>query len=188
MKIIKLSVAMLVLASATFVSCKKEIVEVLKTTEVKVIASNETTKMNVEGMTCAVGCAKVIENKLAQLEGVQKATINFETKEATVEYNPSLQTPEKLVETIEAVAGGKTYKVSNVKNSADKAMFFQENPTQEKPKKAKKAKKGDVVLEASTSATTPTVPTAAASCAPAEKKGGCCSAKKSCASSKPATL
>lgn len=173
MKNIKLLVATLLIASATIVSCKKETAETT-TSETKEIAKAETTTMNIEGMTCAVGCAKVIENKLTQLEGVKKASINFESKVATIEYDAAAQTPEKLVETIEAVAGGKTYKVSNVKNSADKAMYFQE-----KPKKNKKSKKEATVEASATSATV---------VAPAEKKGGCCASKKSCSAEKPATL
>jgi len=29
-------------------------------------------------MTCAIGCAKTIETKLAKMDGVQKATVDFE--------------------------------------------------------------------------------------------------------------
>jgi copper chaperone CopZ len=38
-------------------------------------------------MTCAVGCAKTIQEDLTQLEGVQKATVDFETKIATVTFD-----------------------------------------------------------------------------------------------------
>ncbi|AIJ37629.1 heavy-metal-associated domain-containing protein [Flavobacterium psychrophilum] len=66
-------------------------------------------------MTCAIGCAKTIENKLVSLDGVQKATVDFDKKMAIIQYDATVQTPEKLVQTVEAVADGKTYKVSNVK-------------------------------------------------------------------------
>ncbi len=36
-------------------------------------------------------------------------------KMAIIQYDATVQTPEKLVQTVEAVADGKTYKVSNVK-------------------------------------------------------------------------
>lgn len=177
MKNIKLSILALALAGITFVSCKKEeatsVAEANTQTETtttskdsKTVAKAETTTFNIEGMTCAMGCAKTIENKLAGLDGVQKATVDFDKKTATVEYDAAVQTPEKLVETVEAVADGKTYKVSNVKNSADKAMNYQE------PKQDKKNKTEAKTADAAKTNTTPE----------GEKKAGCCASKKSCSS------
>ena len=174
MKNIKLSILALVVAGITLVSCKKEeeaanaetnaVTETTTNSDSKTVAKAETTTFNIEGMTCAMGCAKTIENKLAGLEGVQKATVDFEKKTATVEYDAAVQTPEKLVETVEAVADGKTYKVSNVKNTADKAMNYQE-PKQEK-KKTTATKEASKTAEASAKT----------------KKAGCCASKKSCSS------
>lgn len=173
MKSIKLTLAVLVTVGTLFVSCKKETegnkAETAAAT--KEIANAETTSFTIEGMTCAVGCAKTIETKLAGLEGVQKATVDFDKKTATIQYDATIQTPEKLVETVEAVADGKTYKVSNVKSSGDKAMFFQEKPK----KKVNKTDKPTV--EASTTA-------APAATKEGEKKGGCCAGKKACAADK----
>lgn len=174
MKNSKLSILALVVAGITLVSCKKEesvtntdTNAVAETTnkDSKAVAKAETTTFNIEGMTCAMGCAKTIENKLAGLDGVQKATVDFEKKTATVEYDAAVQTPEKLVETVEAVADGKTYKVSNVKNTADKAMNYQE-PKQEK-KKTIATKEASKTAEVSTTT---------------KKKEGCCTSKKSCSS------
>jgi copper chaperone CopZ len=85
---------------------KKEIVAAVKP---------ETASFKIEGMTCAMGCAKTIEKKLAGMEGVQNATVNFDTKEATVNFDATIQTQESLIKTIESAADGKTYKVSNKK-------------------------------------------------------------------------
>ncbi|WP_300564914.1 heavy-metal-associated domain-containing protein [Flavobacterium sp.] len=182
MKSIKLTLALLLAAGTLFVSCKKETVATTEGTVAtsKAIAKAETTSFNIEGMTCAMGCAKTIETKLAGLEGVQKATVDFDKKTATVEYDAAVQTPEKLVEVVEAVADGQ-YKVSNVKSSADKAMLYQEKQDQEKPtKKSKRAKK--TADAASTATATPAV-----GCAKdGEKKGGCCAGKKACADKKEA--
>jgi periplasmic mercuric ion binding protein len=185
MKSIKLSLALLLATGTFFVSCKKEENNIAeKTAEVALtspaIAKTETASFDISGMTCAMGCAKTIETKLSETEGVEKATINFDKKTATVSYNAALQTPEKLVEIVEAVADGK-YKVSNLKSSADKAMLYQETPKQEK-KKSKKTKTAAVEYTTSSNgvATTPAPATT-------EKKPACCSAKKAC-SEKPATL
>jgi periplasmic mercuric ion binding protein len=186
MKSIKLSLAILVATGTFFVSCKKEENNIAeKTAEVALtspaIAKTETASFDISGMTCAMGCAKTIETKLSETEGVETATVNFDKKTATVSYNAALQTPEKLVEIVEAVSDGKTYKVSNLKSSADKAMLYQETPKQEK-KKNKKAKTAAVEYTTSSNgvATTPAPATT-------EKKPACCSAKKAC-SEKPATL
>jgi mercuric ion binding protein len=172
MKSIKVTLALLLTAGTLFVSCKKETAEAnvneTAKTSGKAIAKAESTSFNIEGMTCAMGCAKTIEAKLAGLDGVQKATVDFDKKTATVEYDAAVQTPEKLVETVEAVADGKTYKVSNVKSSADKAMLYQELPK-------KKTKKAKVTEEASTAKTVTTAKEG-------EKKAGCCAGKKACSS------
>ena len=62
-------------------------------------------------MTCAMGCAKTIEKELAEMNGVQKATVDFDKKEAIVEFDAAVLTPEKLYATVEATGDGATYKV-----------------------------------------------------------------------------
>ncbi|MES2812926.1 MAG: heavy metal-associated domain-containing protein [Bacteroidota bacterium] len=112
----------LAVATLALVSCKKEGVEsngTTASTEVKKdqpVAEAKKATMKIEGMTCAMGCAKVIENKLGGLDGVQKATVDFDKKEATIEYDAQVQTIETLSKTVEEVADGKTYKVKEAKN------------------------------------------------------------------------
>ncbi|WP_295338150.1 heavy-metal-associated domain-containing protein [Flavobacterium sp.] len=76
-----------------------------------VAAKPETASFKIDGMTCAMGCAKTIEKKLAGMDGVQKATVDFDKKEATVEFDAAVLTPEKLYTTVEGAADGNTYKV-----------------------------------------------------------------------------
>ncbi len=83
----------------------------------KIAAANlQTANFAVEGMTCAIGCAKTIQEDLTQLEGVQEATVNFETKQAKVTFDKTIQSPEKLTKVVEAAADGKTYKVKDMKS------------------------------------------------------------------------
>lgn len=104
------------------VSCKNETKEntdnpTATTEETQVQpAQLATASFTVEGMHCEVGCAGHLEKKLAKLDGVQKAEIDFEAKKATVEYDANKITPEILVQTVEGAADGKTYKVSDVKS------------------------------------------------------------------------
>lgn len=179
MKIVN-TLSALALASILFVSCKDTSKDgnietndqtVTDTTQVKETAANlETTTFKIDGMTCPMGCAATIEKKLAKMDGVQEAKVDFEKKEATVSFDPAKQTPEKFVETVETLADG-AYKVSDVKNSGDKAYY---SPDQEKPKTEKKTAEKKPVEKKKE---------AKAACS-ADKKGGCCSAggdaKKSC--------
>ena len=108
-------------ASILFLSCKKTEVKVatesgIAKKEVSVEVKTETATFNIEGMTCAIGCAKTIQEKLAAMDGVQKATVDFDKKTATVEFDATKLTPAKLLEAVETTGDGKTYKVSNMKS------------------------------------------------------------------------
>jgi mercuric ion binding protein len=135
MNLIK-SIAAITLSCLLLVSCKKNTEEVKKetaTTETEapkvkkdpsdseqpkeIAAENlQTASFSVKGMTCAVGCAKTIQKELTELEGVQTATVDFDTKLATVTFDKTIQTPETLTKVVQATGDGKTYTVSNVKS------------------------------------------------------------------------
>lgn len=125
MKITKI-IASLAIASLVFVSCKKEEdknlanIKPLETTakEHKAIAAEnvQTASFEIEGMTCAMGCAKTIEKELSNLDGVEKATVDFDKKIATVTFDKTIQNPESLTKVVQETGDGKTYKVSNFKS------------------------------------------------------------------------
>jgi len=83
--------------------------------EVVAAAKPETASFKIDGMTCAMGCAKTIETKLSKMEGVQKATVDFEKKEATVDFDAAVLTKEQISKTVEGTGDGETYKVSDMK-------------------------------------------------------------------------
>lgn len=119
------SILTIVLASLLFVSCKEKSTEAVsdsatKTESIKVkkeIAPEnlQTASFTIKGMTCAIGCAKTIQEELNGLDGVQTATVDFEKELATVSFDKTVLTPEKLTKVVEAAADGKSYKVSNMK-------------------------------------------------------------------------
>jgi copper chaperone CopZ len=82
--------------------------------EVAVAEKPETASFKIDGMTCAMGCAKTIESKLSKMNGVQKATVDFDKKQATVEFDAAIITTEKLTKTVESTGDGETYKVSGM--------------------------------------------------------------------------
>lgn len=116
----------LALASVLFVGCKntdskptevkeENLNQVQNKKEIAAVTNPETATFHVEGMTCAVGCAKTIEEKLAEMDGVQNAKVDFETKTATVNFDLDKLKSDDLVKAAESCADGKTYKVSDVK-------------------------------------------------------------------------
>ncbi|MCL9770656.1 cation transporter [Flavobacterium sp. HXWNR69] len=115
------NIGLALLMMLSLVSCKQENKEVVAE-EVKKeavseadLAKMQTASFTIDGMTCAMGCAKTIENKLAAQEGVGQAVVDFDTKIATVKFDAEKQSLESLTKTIEAVAGGDSYKVTESK-------------------------------------------------------------------------
>lgn len=160
----------ILIAFLTFISCKNSTENKSQSdNKFAAVAKTETATFTISGMSCAVMCASKIEKELSGLKGVQKAVVDFDKKLATVKYDSAQISPEKLVQTVEAVAGGELYKVSNMKCSANKASLFQEKEKTRKERRAeRKAKK-----ESDAAATSTTVEAKPA-------KSGCCSGKKVC--------
>ena len=70
-------------------------------------------EFNIEGMTCEIGCAKSIQKKMAKMDGVKFAKVDFDKKLAMVEYDQAKVTPQSLEETVAKV--GEVYKVKDMK-------------------------------------------------------------------------
>ena len=119
------SISALLLASLLFIGCKEKSTEVVSDSATEnqapkvkkeIAATNlQTASFTIKGMTCAIGCAKTIQEELNGLDGVQTATVDFEKELATVSFDKTVLTPEKLANVVEATADGKSYKVSNMK-------------------------------------------------------------------------
>jgi Cu+-exporting ATPase len=114
MKNIK-NIAIMALIAVFAGSCKKEVpTENKETTPIKteIKAENlETANFKIDGMTCEIGCAKLIEGKLAAAEGVEEAKVDFETKTAIIKFDKTKQSLESLTKTVEKTGGGDLYKV-----------------------------------------------------------------------------
>ncbi|MGK4566228.1 heavy-metal-associated domain-containing protein [Flavobacterium sp. 3HN19-14] len=142
------SLMALAIAGLFFTACKEKGAEPLandaepvttataSTEKAAVVGKVETASFHIEGMSCAVMCASKIEKELNAMDGVQKATVDFEKKTATVEYDNAKQSPEKLVAKVESVADGKTYKVSDLKTSGDHAMLMTGDPVKKRRKRS----------------------------------------------------
>ena len=113
-------VAMIALA---FTSCKNETAPEVKTVDVEVSkkdvaqtldpnATYAKVEFGIDGMTCAMGCAKTIEKKMAKMDGVKSAKVDFDSRLAMVEFDEAKVTPKSLEEVVNKVAD--IYKVKDM--------------------------------------------------------------------------
>lgn len=115
------SIFVFALATSLFVGCKKnettnsETPEASPKKEVAAAVKPETASFTIDGMTCPEGCAKTIEKKLSEINGVQNAKVDFDKKQAVIHFDLDKLTSDDLVKAVETTGDGQTYKVSNVK-------------------------------------------------------------------------
>ncbi|MFD2725033.1 heavy-metal-associated domain-containing protein [Hyunsoonleella rubra] len=107
------------------VNCKNSTNPEVKTIEVETASKKEKdpnatyakAEFTVDGMTCAIGCAATIEKKIAKMEGVTYAKVDFDKRLAMVEYDEAKVNPTSLENTVTSVAD--IYKVSDMKTVED---------------------------------------------------------------------
>lgn len=79
------------------------------------IATNyKSIEIEIEGMTCEIGCAKTIESKLSKVEGVTFSKVNFDTKIGQFTYDENKISKEDIVNKIDGIAGGTLYKATKI--------------------------------------------------------------------------
>lgn len=127
MKTLK-TISIIAVIALVFTSCKNNTQPEVKTVEVEVSekevaktldpnATYAKVEFGIDGMTCAMGCAKTIEKKMAKMEGVKSAKVDFDKRLAMVEYDEAKVTPQSLEETVTKV--GDVYKVKDMKKVED---------------------------------------------------------------------
>ena len=119
----------IILASAFLfvfiLSCKNEPKTEIKTVETSVEtpknldpnATYSKAEFNIKGMTCEIGCAKTIQKKLSNMEGVKSATVDFKNEMAMVEYDVAKANPMSISKTVTSVSDN--YSVENMKAVAE---------------------------------------------------------------------
>ena len=101
-----------------FISCetkresKEESKEALET---NVVAQNlQQVKVDIKGMTCEIGCARLIQSKLYKADGVTFAKISFEDSSGIVKFDQNRISEEGIKKIIEKTAGGDLYSVAAI--------------------------------------------------------------------------
>ncbi|WP_456464287.1 heavy-metal-associated domain-containing protein [Lutibacter sp.] len=106
-----------------FISCNENKKEtVAKKIEVKnteVAASYKSIEIDIEGMTCEIGCAKTIQSKLSKVDGVTYSKVNFETKKGIFTYDSNKLNKKDIVNKITGIGGGDLYSVTKTTEIED---------------------------------------------------------------------
>ena len=66
--------------------------------------------VRIEGMTCEIGCAKMIESKLSKTKGVTSVAVFFEKEEGEIAFDANLISKKAIISEINSIAGGELYK------------------------------------------------------------------------------
>lgn len=118
------NILVFILVATMFTACKNEAKPEVKTIETNIAITTEKalnpdanfikTEFTIDGMTCAIGCARTIERKIAKMDGVKSTKVDFDRKLAMVEYDEAVVNHEALEATVSKTAD--IYKVSNMKD------------------------------------------------------------------------
>ncbi|REE83352.1 Cu+-exporting ATPase [Lutibacter oceani] len=113
------NIAFVLIIILTTISCKESSKEnQLKENTIskqEIAASLKSIEVDIEGMTCEIGCARLIQSKLSKVEGVTYTNVDFESKKGVFTYDSNKLSPNDIVENISKIAGGDLYSVSKTK-------------------------------------------------------------------------
>jgi len=101
-----------------FISCdskKSEKPSEIESTEQKAMAEDlHQVQVAIKGMTCEIGCARLIQSKLYKADGVSYANISFEDSSGVVSFDQNRISQEEIKQIIERTAGGEIYSVASI--------------------------------------------------------------------------
>ena len=114
MKYLKLILFLFILLTINY-SCKKSTKskenDIAK--ESNQVAKYQKVELQIKGMTCEIGCARVIESKLSKTKGVKFSKVSFKDSLGLVEFDTNILTTKDINKVIESIADGTLYQVSN---------------------------------------------------------------------------
>ncbi len=125
------NIAFVLIIILTTISCKESSKEnQLKENTIskqEIAASLKSIEVDIEGMTCEIGCARLIQSKLSKVEGVTYTNVDFESKKGVFTYDSNKLSPNDIVENISKIAGGDLYSVSKTKELDEIIIETSEN-------------------------------------------------------------
>lgn len=85
----------------------------------KSLIANASADMSIDGMVCAMGCAKAIEKELSTKNGIVAISVNFEENTAHVEFDKDVISETDIEKEIESLNEGQ-YKVEKIEAKSKK--------------------------------------------------------------------
>ncbi len=94
---------------------KQSVLEKSNVKKEEVAANYKSIEVDIEGMTCEIGCARTIESKLSKFNGVTYSNVSFEAKKGQFTFDSNKISQEDIISKITGIAGGEIYSVSKTK-------------------------------------------------------------------------
>lgn len=116
MKLLKKALYILLLI-VFFIACvnDKPQSEINKVETEKVLTENlKNIEVQIKGMTCEIGCARLIQSKLYKENGIKFAKVSFADSLGIITYDANRISPEDIKLVIQKTAGGDLYKVERM--------------------------------------------------------------------------
>ncbi|MBG7630311.1 MAG: heavy-metal-associated domain-containing protein [Bacteroidetes bacterium] len=116
---------LIVIIALTFIciSCnetkKEKEIEKAKVKTEEVAANYKNIEVEIEGMTCEIGCARTIQSKLSKMEGVTFSKVDFESKKGQFTYDANKISQNDIVKKINGIAGGDLYSVTKTEELSE---------------------------------------------------------------------
>ena len=101
-----------------FISCQKS--ETSKNTDGTIVEKKEIAenlnhiKVDINGMTCEIGCARLIQSKLYKADGVTFAKISFADSSGVISFDQNRISTDDIKNIIQKTAGGDIYSVVGI--------------------------------------------------------------------------
>ena len=94
---------------------KQSVLEKFNVKKDEVAANYKSIEVDIEGMTCEIGCARTIESKLSKFNGVTYSNVSFEAKKGQFTFDSNKISQEDIISKITGIAGGEIYSISKTK-------------------------------------------------------------------------
>ena len=100
-----------------FLSCsnnKGQIKEESVKVEKNLTENLKNIEVDIKGMTCEIGCARLIQSKLYKTEGVKYAKVSFADSLGKITYDENKISQDEIKKVIQKIAGGDLYRVVGI--------------------------------------------------------------------------
>jgi len=117
MKIIQ-NVLIIVLSSVLLIACNGESnkkIEEQNNSSKEIVENLKNVEVQIKGMTCEIGCARLIQSKLYKTGGVKFAKVSFEDSLGMITYDLNRVSESKIKDVIQKAGGGDLYTVVDIK-------------------------------------------------------------------------